>query len=182
MNRIAFLSLIAVTVAACSDTSTTPNALRAPTSPSMAVNGPTGAHLVTGTPTPSCTGTNSGVSCNSFEIAGVGNTNATATLSATFSATVDCFNPGVNPNNPVESHTRRLLRSLPRAQHLSEKWPPNDPVAVSEPQVGAAASVSEPELDTQDPRRIVHARELRVRRDLCRSYRTVHFDYGPVKL
>ena len=105
MKRLALLPLFALAVAACNEGATAPSKLRAPFAPSLAVNGPTGAHLVTGTPTPSCSGTNAGVSCNSFEIAGVGNTNATANLSATFSATVDCFNPGVNPNNPVESHT-----------------------------------------------------------------------------
>jgi hypothetical protein len=88
MKRNALLPLIALAVAACNETVTAPSTLRVPSSPSMAINGPNGAHLVTGTPTPSCTGTNSGVSCNSFEIAGVGNTNAVANL-----------------NNPVESHT-----------------------------------------------------------------------------
>ena len=105
MKRFTLLPLIALAVAACSETATSPRTLLTPQRPDMAVNGPNGAHLVTGRPTPACVGTNSGVSCNSFEIAGVGNTNATANLSATFSAIVDCFNPGVNPNNPVESHT-----------------------------------------------------------------------------
>ena len=69
-------------------------------------NGPRGAHFVTGTPTPECTvESNQRVSCNSYEIAGVGNTNAVANLSATYTAVVDCFNPGVsNRNNPIESH------------------------------------------------------------------------------
>jgi len=106
MKRLTLLPLIALAMAACSESATSPGSLRAPQQPSMAVNGPNGAHLVTGTPTPSCTvGANGSVTCNSYEIAGVGNTNATADLSATYSATVDCYNPGVNPNNPVESHT-----------------------------------------------------------------------------
>jgi hypothetical protein len=71
-------------------------------------NAPQGTHFVTGTPTPSCTVTATSVTCPTaaFELAGVGHTNATATLTAEFSAIVDCFNPGVNPNNPVESHTQ----------------------------------------------------------------------------
>jgi hypothetical protein len=71
-------------------------------------NAPQGTHFVTGTPTPSCTATSTSVTCptRAFELAGVGHTNATATLNAEFSAIVDCFNPGVNPNNPVESHTQ----------------------------------------------------------------------------
>lgn len=112
MKRLTLLPLIALAVAACYDTAVSPTALRAPSLPSMAINGPTGAHLVTGTPTPSCTvNADLSVSCNSYEIAGVGNANATADLSATFSATIDCFNPGVNPNNPVESHTTTFTAS-----------------------------------------------------------------------
>ena len=67
---------------------------------------PRGTHFVTGTPTPTCTvGENLRVSCNSYELAGIGNTNAEAELTATYSAVVDCFNPSTsNPNNPIESH------------------------------------------------------------------------------
>jgi hypothetical protein len=67
-----------------------------------------GVHFVQGTPTPNCTVNADGsVTCPelAFELAGVGNKNATATLVVTYSAIVDCNNPGVNPNNPVESHT-----------------------------------------------------------------------------
>lgn len=67
-------------------------------------NAPRGAHFVTGTPEPDCTVSDLTVSCNSYEIAGVGNTNAVADLTVTYSAIVDCNNPGVNPNNPIESH------------------------------------------------------------------------------
>lgn len=112
MKRFTLLPLIALAVAACYDGTTSPTALRTPPPPSMALNGPNGAHLVTGTPTPSCTvNADLSLSCNSYEIAGVGNTNATANLSATYSATIDCYNPGVNPNNPVESHTTTFTSS-----------------------------------------------------------------------
>ena len=53
---------------------------------------PSGTHVQAGTPT--CTVSGNTVSCSSYELAGVGNANATATLSATFSATVDCTNNG----------------------------------------------------------------------------------------
>jgi hypothetical protein len=53
---------------------------------------PSGTHVQTGTP--GCTVDGLTVTCASYELAGVGNTNATATLSATFSATVDCTNKG----------------------------------------------------------------------------------------
>ena len=73
-------------------------------------NAPQGTHFVSGTPSPTCTVTATGVTCptQAFELAGVGNANATATLIARFSATVDCYNPGVNPNNPIESHTQAI--------------------------------------------------------------------------
>ena len=67
-----------------------------------------GVHFVQGTPTPNCTVNADGsVTCPelAFELAGVGNKNAVATLVVTYSATVDCYNPGVNPQNPIESHT-----------------------------------------------------------------------------
>ena len=55
-------------------------------------NAPTGTHLQTGTI--GCTVAGLVVSCSSFELAGVGNTDAEATLVATYSATVDCRNNG----------------------------------------------------------------------------------------
>jgi hypothetical protein len=117
MKRITLLPLIALAVAACSETAKSPTALRSPSLPSMAINGPNGAHLVTGTPTPSCAvNSDLSVTCNSYEIAGVGNTNAEALLSVTYSATIDCYNPGVNPNNPVESHTSTFTTSASSGQ------------------------------------------------------------------
>ena len=50
-------------------------------------------------------GTNLSVTCSSFQLAGVGNTNATVVLLASYTGTVDCFNHGKDPNNPIESHT-----------------------------------------------------------------------------
>ena len=115
MKRVTLLSLIALAATACSDMATNPSALTSLQLRASAVssaNGPTGAHLVTGTPEPSCTvNANKSITCNSFEIAGVGHTNATAELSATYSATIDCYNPGTNRNNPVESHTTTFSAS-----------------------------------------------------------------------
>jgi hypothetical protein len=53
---------------------------------------PTGTHVQTGTPT--CTVTGLAVTCSSYELAGVGNTNATGSLVANYSATVQCRNHG----------------------------------------------------------------------------------------
>jgi hypothetical protein len=71
-------------------------------------NAPGGTHFVQGTPSPVCTVTGTTVTCptEAFELAGVGNNDATAALTVEYSAIVDCNNPGVNPNNPVESHTQ----------------------------------------------------------------------------
>jgi hypothetical protein len=90
---IAVLSLMALALAAVP-------ALAATTfNPAAA---PTGTHVQTGTPT--CTiSANGGVTCSTYELAGVGNTNATATLVARYSATVDCRNHG---GQIVESHSQ----------------------------------------------------------------------------
>ena len=61
-------------------------------------------HVVTGFPEPGCIVTGTTVDCTSTELAGVGNNNAVVTLSATYSGTVECNNPGENPNNPIEVH------------------------------------------------------------------------------
>jgi hypothetical protein len=58
---------------------------------------PSGTHLKSGTP--GCTVTSSGVSCAGFTLAGVGNTNAVETLTATYTATVVCVNPGGNTSD-----------------------------------------------------------------------------------
>ncbi|HET7856240.1 MAG TPA: hypothetical protein VFL41_07265 [Gaiellaceae bacterium] len=64
-------------------------------------NAPSGTHLQAGAI--GCTVGSDGltVSCTSFELAGVGNTNAFLSLQATYSGVVDCFNHG---GNLVESH------------------------------------------------------------------------------
>lgn len=73
-------------------------------------NAPTGTHLQTGTI--SCTvDATLAVSCTPYELAGVGHTNADLSLIANYTATVDCFNPGTNPNNPIESHTTSATAS-----------------------------------------------------------------------
>ncbi|QCU77032.1 hypothetical protein E7744_01435 [Citricoccus sp. SGAir0253] len=59
-------------------------------------NAPQGAHYVKGYGEPVCTLTGLTVSCTGTQIAGVGNTNATVTLSVTSTFTGVCHNPGVN--------------------------------------------------------------------------------------
>ena len=107
MNRLALLPMLAVTMTACSDPITDPITGPAPRPAVVttidAANAKSGTHLQTGTI--GCTvGADLSVSCTGFELAGVGHTNADVVLRADYTATVDCYNPGVNPNNPIESH------------------------------------------------------------------------------
>jgi hypothetical protein len=44
-------------------------------------------------------------------LGGVGHTNATVSLVANYTATIDCNNPGNNRNNPIESHTSTFSAS-----------------------------------------------------------------------
>lgn len=59
-------------------------------------NGPSGAHYAQGSAEPVCTvdQATQDVSCTGTTIGGVGNTNATAILSTTYSGTVQCRNRG----------------------------------------------------------------------------------------
>jgi hypothetical protein len=66
-------------------------------------NAPQGTHVQTGSP--SCTVVGLNVSCSTYELAGVGNTNATGNLSATYSATVVCINGGGNPSDSQHQGT-----------------------------------------------------------------------------
>ena len=56
-------------------------------------NAPSGAHFK-GAARPSCSINGTTVTCSSYQIAGVGNTNADATLQVNYTATVDCRNHG----------------------------------------------------------------------------------------
>jgi hypothetical protein len=62
-------------------------------------NAPPGTHVQAGTI--GCTETAAGVTCTEFELAGVGHTDATVTLEATYTASIQCTNNG---GNLVESH------------------------------------------------------------------------------
>lgn len=61
-------------------------------------------HIVEGFDAPECSIVGTTVTCTGTEIAGVGNNNAVATLMVTATGVVECNNPGVNPNNPIEVH------------------------------------------------------------------------------
>jgi len=66
---------------------------------------PASSHVANGSAQPTCTvNQDLSISCNSYTLGGVGHTNADVLLVANYTAIVDCFNPGTNPNNPIESH------------------------------------------------------------------------------
>jgi hypothetical protein len=70
-------------------------------------NAPGSSHLTSGSP--SCTvATNLSISCTTYVLGGVGHTNATVSLAASYSATIDCTNHG---GNLVESHTADFTAS-----------------------------------------------------------------------
>jgi hypothetical protein len=60
-------------------------------------NAPTGTHFKSGAAT--CTVGSTSVTCSGYTLAGVGNINATATLSVVYSATVVCVNNGNNTSD-----------------------------------------------------------------------------------
>ncbi len=83
MKNLALVSLAGVLAASAAWAETFP------------ANGPNGAHYASGSAEPQCTlNSTQDVSCTGTTIGGVGNTNATAILSATYSGTVQCRNRG----------------------------------------------------------------------------------------
>jgi hypothetical protein len=73
-------------------------------------NAPGSSHLASGSP--SCTvNADLSINCSAYVLGGVGHTNATVALTASYSAIIDCFNPGTNRNNPIESHTANFSAS-----------------------------------------------------------------------
>lgn len=81
MKNLALVTLAAVLVAPAAWAETNP------------ANGPSGAHFATAEPVCTVDGAQD-VSCTGATIGGIGHTNATATLSATYSGTVQCTNHG----------------------------------------------------------------------------------------
>lgn len=62
-------------------------------------NAPPGTHVQTGTI--GCTESMAGVSCSTYELAGIGHTDAVVSLAVTYSATIQCTNRG---GKLVEAH------------------------------------------------------------------------------
>ena len=102
---IAVLSLLMMAVAAVPALAQVAPGTYTPDEGSFnSANAPGSSHLASGTP--QCVvEPNLDVNCSAYVLGGVGHTNATVSLVANYSATIDCNNPGNNRNNPIESHT-----------------------------------------------------------------------------
>src|SRR5437763_10556888 len=79
-------------------------------------NAPNGTHFKSGTAT--CTAGATSVTCSGYTLAGVGNINATATLSVVYSATVVCVNNG---NNTSDSQHQGSFTSTSSSGTLQSK-------------------------------------------------------------
>ena len=66
-------------------------------------NAPSGTHFKSGSA--SCSVSGNVASCSQYTLAGVGNTDVTATLSATYTGTVVCINGGGNPSDSQHQGT-----------------------------------------------------------------------------
>jgi hypothetical protein len=100
IGAIAALSTVAL--AAVSPGTYTPNA-----GSFDGANAPGSSHLTSGSP--SCTvNANLSIDCSAYVLGGVGNTNAVVSLTASYTATIDCTNHG---GNLVESHTSDFAAS-----------------------------------------------------------------------
>jgi hypothetical protein len=92
MKRLGLIAVLSMAVVAFSASA----ASAVSTTTINPANAPTGTHLQTGTIGCTVDATTLLVSCTTFELAGVGGANATGSLAATYSATVDCTNKGGN--------------------------------------------------------------------------------------
>lgn len=102
MKRAGIITTLAMLVMALSASVALAAVSPATYSPTInAANAPSGTHLQSGTI--SCTvNTNLSISCSSYELSGVGNSDAVVSLTASYSATINCTNHG---GNLVEAHT-----------------------------------------------------------------------------
>jgi hypothetical protein len=93
---IAVLSLLVTAFAAVPALAQVLPGTYTPTADSFnGANAPGSSHLKSGSP--SCTvNANKSITCSSYVLGGVGNTNATVSLVANYSATIDCTNHGGN--------------------------------------------------------------------------------------
>jgi hypothetical protein len=133
--------------AACSDTATSPTSAGGPlfavsagtfgNVTTLSAGGtPSGGHIQSGGPINCVVDVNLTVTCSgagSYQINGIGNTNGTASLSATYSATVDCTNRGGNlvevksqtTSGPASTGTLRAKNGSITVPQISTGTPSN---------------------------------------------------------
>jgi len=100
---ITALSMLVLGLSASPALAVTP-ATYTPTSDSFnSANAPGSSHLTSGT-IQCVVNADKSINCSPYVLGGVGHTNADVSLSAHYTAIIDCFNHGTNPNNAVESH------------------------------------------------------------------------------
>jgi hypothetical protein len=118
MKRVGIIAALAMLLVALSasaaSAAVTPGTYNASFNDAAA---PNGAH-VSGRTAPTCTVTGLNVSCSSYQLAGVGNTNANANLSVNYSASVACRNGGGNLSD--SQHQGSFTRDVPSGE-LSPK-------------------------------------------------------------
>jgi|SRR5215213_2262274 len=127
MRKIGIIAVLALMVTALAAVP----ALAATTTTIDFSNAPSGAHFK-GAARPSCSINGTTVTCSSYQIAGVGNTNADATLQVNYTATVDCRNHGgkiVPVKSSVQGATTDTGSIAPRngvlvVPQLSDATPP----------------------------------------------------------
>jgi hypothetical protein len=101
VKRLGLIAVLAVSLVGFSASA----ALATGTPTFNAAAAPQGTHVQTGTPSCSFVTGTQNVTCSSFELAGVGNVDATATLTTTYSAIINCTNRG---GNLVEVHNQTV--------------------------------------------------------------------------
>jgi hypothetical protein len=104
MKRLGIITALLTFLAALSASA----GLAAITTTINPANAPSGTHLQSGAIGCAVGSDGLTVSCTAFELAGVGNTNAFLSLTADYSATIDCRNHG---GNIVESHETTFTAS-----------------------------------------------------------------------
>ena len=106
MRKLLALATVLVAVAAfpAAAWAVTPGTYTPTADSFSSANAPGSSHLASGT-VQCVVNASLDVSCSPYVLGGVGHTNATVDLAGNYTAIVDCFNPGTNPNNPIESHT-----------------------------------------------------------------------------
>lgn len=107
LSGIVAVLVAAIMFPAAASANVAPGTYTPTTSSFNPANAPGSSHLTSGSP--SCTvNADRSINCSPYVLGGVGHTNANVSLTASYSATIDCTNNG---GNLVESHTTTFSAS-----------------------------------------------------------------------